>query len=124
MKLLGIDYGTKRIGLAVADEETRTATPLTIVKNDDNALEEIVSACEERNVKTVVVGESTDFAGEDNEVMKHIRKFTDKLADSVEAEVDFAPEFMTSVQARRQPDAPDHVDGSAAAIILQRYLDK
>lgn len=124
MKLLGIDYGTKRIGLAVADDETRTATPLTIIENDEGVIDEIVSICKKRDVEVVVIGESTDFTGKDNEVMEHINQFADKLADSTDVTVDFAPEFMTSVQARRQPNAPDHVDGSAAAIILQRYLDQ
>lgn len=122
--LIGIDYGTKRIGLAFADTNTRIATPLQTINNDDTAVAQIVDLCGERDVELVILGESKKHSGEDNPIMKQIRSFKQVLEERADVPVVFVPEFYTSAQARRQPEA-DHnnVDGSAAAIILQSYLN-
>jgi putative Holliday junction resolvase len=123
MKYLGIDYGTKRIGLATAESSNRIATPLKIIDNNGNALKRVVKICENKNIRTVVVGHSRDRSGQDNPVMKHARGFVGELIGNAEADLVFTDEFGSSVAARQQPGSPTHVDGSAAAVILQRYLD-
>ena len=121
--LLGIDYGTSRLGLAFADEETGLATPYEIIENNNAVIKKLDRLIEKRSVQTVVVGESKKHSGADNAVMKQIRSFVGALEKKVAVPVVYVPEFFTSAQARRQPEAGHHVDDSAAAIILQTYLE-
>lgn len=124
MKLLGIDYGTKRIGLATAETDTKIATPLKIIDNNGGALKTVVDTSEQKNIDKIVIGESTDRTGEDNPVMEQAREFANGLINTVETDLAFFDEFGSSVAASRQPNNPTYVDGSAAAIILQRYLEQ
>lgn len=124
MKLLGVDYGTKRIGLATADTETKIATPLKVIDNDGDALKTVVDISNKKDVDTIVIGESTDRTGEDNPVMNQAREFANGLINTAESDLTFFDEFGSSIAASRQPNDPKHIDGSAAAIILQRYLEQ
>lgn len=124
MKLLGIDYGTKRIGLATADTETKIATPLKVIDNNGDALKTVVNTSKQKDIDLIVIGESTDRTGEDNPVMEYAREFANELVTAAETDLTFFDEFGSSVAASRQPNNPTHVDGSAAAIILQRYLEQ
>lgn len=120
---MGIDYGTKRVGLAFADADTCIATPYETINNDESITAEIKNLCKEKDVETIVIGESKQLSGADNPVMKKIRTFKKALEEKTGLPVIYIPEFFTSAQARRQPEAKKNVDGSAAAIILQSYLD-
>ena len=122
--LLGIDYGTARIGLALADTETAIATPHSIIENDDTAVSQISKLVNDRGVRTIIIGESKNHAGEDNELMTQIRSFVKALEEKSGVPTVYIPEFFTSAQARRQPEAERDVDDSAAAIILQTYLER
>lgn len=122
-KFIGIDYGTKRIGLALADEDTRIATPHKVIDNDDEVISRLVDLCQKESVHAAVLGESKKLSGEDNPVMKQIRSFKREFEEQANLPVVYIPEFFTSAQARRQPESQFKVDGSAAAIILQSYLD-
>jgi putative Holliday junction resolvase len=123
MKFLGIDYGEKRIGLALADSENQIATPHATIKNDEKILTHLAELIDEHRIEQIVLGKSTNFSGADNPVMKQIRSFRGALEDQLDLPVIYVPEFFTSAQARRQPEAGRHVDGSAAALILQSFLD-
>ncbi|MEX2369111.1 MAG: Holliday junction resolvase RuvX [Candidatus Paceibacterota bacterium] len=123
MKFLGVDYGTKRIGLAVADSDTSIATPLKTINNDDTSVAAVINICKDRSIDTIILGESKTHRGVDNPVMVGIRSFKKSLEEKTEIPVVYVPEFFSSAQARRQPEAGQHVDGSAAAIILQSFLD-
>lgn len=124
MNLLGIDYGTRRVGLATANTKNSIATPLRVIDNNGDTLKTVVKICEEKNIDTIVLGESTDRTGRDNPVMEYVREFAAGLINATEVDIVFADEFASSVEASRQPNNPTHVDGSAAAVILQRYLDQ
>jgi putative Holliday junction resolvase len=122
MKLLGIDYGTKRIGLATADTDTAIATPLDIIDNNGDALKRVVKVCEHKDIDTVVIGESVDRSGNENPVMEHAKEFAAELINTTEADIAFFDEFNSTMQASQQPGNASYVDGSAAAVILQRFL--
>ncbi|MDO8564677.1 MAG: Holliday junction resolvase RuvX [bacterium] len=141
MRYLGIDYGKKRIGLAISDEEAKIAFPHSVLANNKEMLETIVSVVTANKIKTAVLGESKDFKGKDNPIMKDIQQFKAELEKCCKLSIVFEPEFLTSVQAaRRHPRRPDGsrgsglraerrrpnemLDASAAAIILQSYLDR
>ncbi|QQR50542.1 Holliday junction resolvase RuvX [Candidatus Nomurabacteria bacterium] len=137
MKYLGIDYGTKRIGIAVSDEGGRIAFPFRIIQNTPSALVEIVTIIDETNGKDIVLGSSVDTKGEENTVMHVIVEFKKILEDAVGGKVILMNESFTSVEARRSLEGKKSLharknkqekqrptDDKAAALILQRYLDK
>ncbi len=124
MKMLGIDYGTKKIGLAVSDEEGRIAFPRIVLKNDGNAMLVICDFCKKENIEGIVIGESLNFKGEKNKVMDQITPFKTLLEEKTSVPVFFESEFLSSKQARNVHDSGELNDASAAAIILQSYLDK
>src|SRR5690349_20692075 len=117
MRLLGIDYGAKRIGLAISDELAKLAFPKEIIPNDQNVFEKIESILQKENIQRIVIGESLDFAGVPNKVAKDASKFTQLLKEKFQIEVETEKEFLTTVEARRYQDG--EVDSSAAALILQ-----
>ena len=133
MKSLGIDYGTKRIGVAVSDDTGSIAFPLTTVLAGPKALEEVANIALVNNVEQIIIGESLDFKGEPNEVMEDIEQFKIDIAELASVPVLYEREFMSSAQAARQfaPDgsrkknpSQEKLDAAAAALILQSYLDK
>lgn len=123
MRILGIDYGEKNVGLAVSDELLNMAFPLLVLNNTESLVTEIVSICKEKEVKEIVVGESKNFQGKENEIMKEIKPFVEKLKEETGLLIHFHPEFLTSVEAERIQGKNDLHDASAAALILNSYLD-
>ena len=120
MKYLGLDYGTKRIGVAISDGEGRVAFPLATVAAGARALSEVDALVQKNGAQQIVLGESRDFAGAENAVQEDIGQFKKDLEELSSLPVVYEPEFMTSVQAQRSGGD----DSSAAALILQSYLDK
>ncbi len=123
MRHIGIDYGTKRIGVALSDESGTLAFPETILQNDGKAVGAIVALARERGAEDIVVGEPLPLAGGDNPLMKSINSFVDALKRFGGMRVHLEKEFLTSREAQRHT-ASKHEDAAAAALILQRYLDK
>lgn len=133
MRYLGIDWGTKRIGLATSDEQGTIAFPHSVIAGGPKALDEIVALIAAEGVGEIVLGESKDFKNEPNVIMERVRSFKRELEERSGLLVRFEPEFMTSASAARQfaPDgsrkqnpSQEKLDASAAALILQSYLDK
>lgn len=124
MKYLGIDFGQKRIGLAISDDNGEMAFPYNVVLNNKNSLEEINEIIKKEKINTVIIGESKNFTGEPNSIMPAIEDFKKKLTEKTKLKIFFESEFMTSVQAERVQGKNKMHDASAATIILQTYLDK
>lgn len=136
MKHLGIDYGSKRVGLAISDEEGGFAFPYKIIPNNMELLDAIHNICGIEEIGAIVLGESHDLSGQPNKIMGSI----EELKRNIEAELDlpvyFQKEFMTTTEARGRGGKEINnakkvskikqaaADASAAALILQRYLDK
>lgn len=127
-KYLGIDYGSKRVGVAISDDDGTLAFPRVVLENKKNLMEKIKEICEEEKVEGVVMGESFDSKGEPNPIMKDISVFKKHLEDEVFLPVYFEAEFMTSHHAaiggKKGEFKKEVLDASAAALILQRFLDK
>ena len=124
MRYLGIDFGAKRVGLAVSDDTGRMAFPYLVLENGGNLLEDIVLIIKKEKIGEVVVGESTDFKGEPNKIMKGIKEFSEILKNKIDLPIFFEPEFLTSAQALHLQGKNKMHDASAATIILQSYLDR
>jgi putative Holliday junction resolvase len=122
MKFLGIDYGKKRIGLALSDEDGNFAFPNKVIENKDSVIDEIKNIVKEEGVSRIILGESKDFKMKDNPIMKDIILFKEELEKDFE--VVLHPEVLSSHQAEKMiGEKTKMIDASAAAIILQNYLD-
>ena len=141
MRILGIDYGTKRIGIAITDESGTLAFPKEILINDKETLAKLGRILKDEKISEIVIGESVDFSGKLNALSGRIEVFILELKEKFNLPVHKQVEFLTSVEARKSPNAKKQfsasgahskvkqiksgrIDASAAALILQRYLDK
>jgi len=124
MKFLGIDFGTKRVGIAISDEDANMAFPKTVLENNNALLESIVNLCVTEKVAGIVIGESNKLSGEPNLLMVDIEKFKTALGQKIAVEIFLEPEFFSSAEAERLQGKNDMLDASAAAIILKSFLDK
>ncbi len=141
MRFLGIDYGTKRIGVAISDENGTLAFPKGIILNDLDTFKKFSTIIKNENIKEIVVGESVDFSGKLNVLSGRIEVFILELKEKFNLPVHKQKEFLTSVEARKSGNTKSNinssqahtkikqiksgrVDASAAALILQRYLDR
>jgi putative holliday junction resolvase len=123
MRYLGIDYGEKRIGVAMSDERGDFAYPLSVLQNTPDLVAVILKICKENNIQEVVVGESRDFSQKENKIMEKIKVFVNDLEKVVQLPVHMHPEFLTSQEAERIQGKNEMHDASAAALILKSYLD-
>jgi putative Holliday junction resolvase len=123
MRYIGIDYGEKRVGVAVSDESRALAFPLKVLPNSPQLVSEIAEICREQQAALAVVGDSKDFAQNDNEIMKEVWPFVEALREAAKIPVELHPEFLTSHQAEKLQGKNEMLDASAAAILLQSFLD-
>lgn len=123
MRILGVDYGTKRIGVAITDEGAQMAFPKLVLQNDAKVIENFKKIITDNEIKTVVLGESKNFKMVDNEIMKEILDFRDVLEKELNVDVVMYSEIYSSAQAEFFQGKTDMLDASAAAIILQSYLE-
>ena len=124
MKILGIDYGTKRIGIAISDDTQSIAFPKAVLRNSHTLIGEIRSTIESSRVGEIVVGQSLDKDMGENLLMEDIKRFVDLLEKEFNLPIYLEPEFFTSQEARKSNVPKALIDASAAALILQRFLDK
>lgn len=123
MRILGIDYGSKRIGVALSDEGRQFAMPLITLFNSKNNLREVVEIAKKNSIKEIVMGESKNYKGEANTILPESLNFKMDL-EKEGFNVYLEPEFMTSANAERFQGKNAMLDASAAALILQSFLDK
>ncbi|PCI27581.1 Holliday junction resolvase RuvX [Candidatus Wolfebacteria bacterium] len=124
MRMIGIDYGTKNVGIALSDEAGEFAMPLTVLFNNKELIPEIKNICKEREVAQIVLGESKGLDGVPNAIQAQIEEFKKSLEEEIGLHVVFEPEFYTSQEAARIQGEVKTLDSSAAALILRSYLDK
>jgi putative Holliday junction resolvase len=136
MRYLGIDYGSKRVGLALSDESGLMAFPSIVVPNGMGLVAMVRTLCESEGISAIVLGESRDLSGVPNKIMGSIEEFKRNIEAELDLPVYFQAEFMTTVEARGRAGKESNnarkvateksgpADASAAALILQRYLDK
>jgi putative Holliday junction resolvase len=127
MRYLGIDFGTKKVGLALSDESGRMGFPHASIPNDGKLIDYVRELITNKGVGAVVIGESRDFSGNENSVHQIAKEFAALLERTADVTVFWEPETMTTQEARRDPEGVytgSHaaVDASAAALILTSYL--
>ena len=133
-RYLGLDVGTKRIGIAVTDPLLITAQPLkTISRQPENkSIEEINQVCKEYNVSVIIVGLPKNMDGTLGAQADDAQNYAKLIENQLHIKVILEDERLTSKEAERililQNRKPSRnkslVDMAAAAIILQQYLNK
>lgn len=124
MRLLGIDFGEKRIGIALSDEQANFAFPHSVVLNDKNAIREIKKICEKNNVKKIILGQSLNYSNQPNPVMEKIALFKTLLEKEMGLPVIYQTETLTTQEAKRLQGNIEKIDASAAALILRSFIEK
>lgn len=126
MRYLGIDYGTKRVGWATADEETGIAVPRGVIRrtNDQHLLTEIAALIGSEHAGMVVIGLPMGHDGGETEMSATVRAFAEKAKEKLGVPVMVENELLTSSMAAGSGVGDEHIDAASAALILQSYLDK
>lgn len=124
MRFVGIDYGKKRVGIAVSDSEGKFALPHAVWENGPDLVERIKTFCLEKQADGIVLGESRDLDGRENEILKEIMWLKEVLSAEISIPIYLEPEFYTSVEAGRIQGKNKMNDASAAALILKSYLER
>ena len=133
-RLLGIDFGTRRIGLALSDPTGTLASPLPFLEN--TGIPEVVSKLKElvqsHGVETVVVGLPRNMDGTYGPSADKVREFISQIQPQLSAKIVTQDERLTTAQASRglsqiglsQRELRKKVDSSSASLILQQFLDR
>jgi putative Holliday junction resolvase len=133
-RILAIDYGRKRMGLALSDELQMTAQPLLVLArtNRRNDLRRLQEICRKHGVARILVGHPMHITGEAGEMADEAAQFAARLQKELGIEVKLADERLTTWEAeqivarrkshnrRKKPS----VDDVAAAVLLREYLDR
>jgi putative holliday junction resolvase len=122
-KYLGIDYGSKRCGIALSDDTGTIAFPHDVIATDSALVPRLIDLVRDEHVGIIVIGESKDKDGKDNPVMGGARALAHELENELAVAVHFEPEYYSSVEARKTSDS-SHVDAAAATIILNHYFER
>ena len=136
-RILGIDYGERRIGLAVSDPTGTIASPLpTLVRRRGKRppVARVAELAREYEITHSVLGLPLNAEGDEDEWTAEVRQFGGKLAERTGLPVDYVDERFTSAQAERvirslglkksEREEKGRVDAVAAVLILQSYLDR
>ncbi|MDP3503710.1 MAG: Holliday junction resolvase RuvX [Myxococcales bacterium] len=133
MRAMGLDVGTKTVGVAVADELGITAQPITVVRRSNLKadLAELIRLAAERSVDRFVVGLPLNMDGSEGPRAQATRKFGDALAKASNLLIIYQDERLTTVAAERslleadvsRQKRREVIDQVAASLILQGWLD-
>jgi putative holliday junction resolvase len=133
MRILAIDHGTKRIGIAVSDELKIIAQPLEYIPAEPFAdfLARLNVLLREKEVELILVGMPRNMDGSYGPAALKVQDFVAALRNAVTAPIQLWDERLTSAQANRfliqgrvrRDQRKEKVDKTAAAILLQSYLD-
>ena len=132
-RVLGLDLGGSRIGVAVSDPERRVAVPLGTIRTGAPAdLRAVAALVREHGVTEVVVGLPVSLSGAPSEASAHAERFAGALRGFLGVPVVLHDERLSTVEAERAlraagvrgRDRRRVVDRTAAAVILQSYLDR
>jgi putative Holliday junction resolvase len=127
MRILAIDFGEKRIGLATSDATGTLATPRRTLRRsgDPRAVREILDFCREEEIGLLLLGLPRSPEGVESPFAARIRSFAGKLASQTSIPVRFHEETLTSDEAARRLPAGsprEALDPMAAAVLLEDYL--
>lgn len=129
MRIAALDYGARRVGVAVANTEIGIPFPATVLPND---LEGIVRWLQQEGIEHVVVGAPYLMWGEAGERVQEVEAFAERLRQRLSVPVELLDERLTTLEAERRLREGEYrrarreqvVDAVAAALLLETYLRK
>lgn len=126
--IIGLDIGSVRIGVSVANLAIKIAIPFTTIEVDGSEVEQIAKIILDQDADKLVIGYPRNQSGETTKQTESVEKFADQLKD-MDVEIVFQDESLTSVMAEERLNSrggkftKGDIDSEAAAIILQDYLE-
>ena len=134
MRILGIDHGTVRIGLAISDELELVASPLKTLDARDEPEREIVRIVRDKHIGKIVIGMPFHMSGDKGGAAERVEKFANSLGKVLRHEIpiEFVDERLSSVEAEAslsragitgKRERNEVIDQLAAVVILQAYLN-
>lgn len=126
MKIIGVDYGSKRIGVAASDEDGRVAFAVGVVDGTKSLRAQFADIFARHSPECIVIGNPLSMSGEPGPMSARVAKFADKMQIWFETPCVLWDERMTSAQADAglpRGAAKGERDLAAAVLILQSYLD-
>lgn len=130
MKILGIDLGKKRIGLALGDTVNKMAVGLPTLINDKSTFNSIQEIIKEKEIQKIIIGLPKTLSGVTGSQAAYTQKWATSLANNLGVEIGYEDERLSSKMARDGLIAigghlsKEDIDQAAAVLILQSYLDK
>ena len=132
-RVMALDYGAKRIGIAISDPMMIFATPFKTILNNNNTWKELEIIMKEKNIIKIILGLPVKESGKESEIAVNILKFKTDLINKYKTEVELWDERYTSaiasemillsVSKKKKRREKGLVDRNAAAVILQEYLN-
>jgi len=128
LKLIGLDVGEKRIGVAIGSNDIRIASPFETIDVDGNEIAKIEDIIKKEDVSVIVIGYPRNQSGETTKQTQFVKDFSEKLK-FLKIETVFQDESMTSViaeerlKSHNKPYSKKDIDAMAATIILQDYIE-
>jgi len=131
-RILALDYGEKRIGIALSDQMRTFSKPFSVLANNDGLWDELRNIINSQNVKQIVIGLPLNFEGKDTKKTSEIRNFSTELKKRIPLPCSFVNESFTSQDANQMlkqlgysiKDSRKVIDKVAAALILKNYLEQ
>ena len=131
-RLMGVDYGESRIGVALSDPLGIMATPLTIVSRtrENKDIIALLDIAAENDVARIIIGLPLSMDGSQGPQAEKVKTFAEELARNTDIPIEFKDERLSTVVAKdlvqkaRKVDRKTRYDAAAAALILQSYLDE
>ncbi len=133
MRILAVDHGEKRIGLALSDPTATIASPLRVIEHVSRIMDaaQVASLAQENEVGLIVIGQSFDEEGNPNLAGRRAAKFAEALKEQTQTPIVLWDESFSTQDARRsrielgvsRKKRAGHQDALAAVVILQSYLE-
>ena len=133
MRILAVDHGEKRIGLALSDPTGTIASPLTVIKHVSRLLDaaQVANLAAENEVGLIVIGQSFDEEGNPNLAGRRAAKFAEALKEQTNTPIELFDESFSTQDARAtriemgvsRKKRAGHMDELAAVMILRSYLE-
>ncbi len=124
MRRMGIDFGSKRVGVAFTDESGTMAFPHGVLPNDERLLDTLVLLINEKAVGEIVIGHSLNKEGNPNKIHSAVEDLITSLTLEVGVPIHLQPEHFSTQQAIRIQGRTDKTDAAAAALILDSFITK
>lgn len=132
-KIMALDYGSVRIGVAISDFLWMLAHPFTVIQNDKNINSILKKIIQENNVSLIIIGFPLNLKGEKTKKTLEVEKFANDVISNLKVEFKFWDERLTTKQAqnynlilnksKKEKEKKGNLDKIAATILLQSFLE-